>query len=148
LKAATHNPGAESAPCGFPGMLTKDIYLIPFVAIALMSSVFKMRKYKFSDYVFCFDEEKNKKLKFERGIGFEEVIDILQNSLELDIIGHHNKTKYLNQRIFVVRKGNYVYAVPFVENSDKQIFLKTIFPNRKLQKKYVAIAKYKEVKKL
>ena len=93
-------------------------------------------KFIFTDYIFCFDEEKNKKLKLERGIGFEEVINILQMGLELDVINHHNKSKYSNQKIFVVEKNNYVYAVPYVEDDDWRIFLKTIFPNRKLQKKY------------
>jgi hypothetical protein len=94
-------------------------------------------KNKFTNYIFCFDEEKNQKLKVERGISFEEIIDILEKGGELDIIGHHNKNKYSNQKIFIVEKNNYVYAVPYIEDSDKRIFLKTIFPNRKLRKKYL-----------
>lgn len=97
----------------------------------------KIQEPKFADYIFYFDEEKNKKLKLERGIGFEEIISILQDGLELDIIGHHNKNKYSTQKIFVIEKNNYIYAVPYVENINKQIFLKTIFPNRKLRKKYL-----------
>ncbi len=97
----------------------------------------KPQESKFADYVFYFDEEKNKKLKLERGISFEEIISILQDGLELDVIAHHNKNKYSNQKIFVVEKNSYIYAIPYVESSDKQIFLKTIFPNRKLRKKYL-----------
>ena len=100
-----------------------------------------MQKLDFTNHNFYFDEEKNKKLKSERGIGFEEVISILQMGLELDIISHYNKIKYLNQKIFVVGKNGYVYAVPYVESGDKQIFLKTIFPNRKLRAKYLTKTK-------
>lgn len=95
-----------------------------------------LQKSRFTDYIFCFNEEKDKKLKLERGIGFEEIISILQHGLELDIVEQHNKTKYLNQKIFIVEKNNYVYAVPYIERGN-QIFLKTIFPNRKLQRKYL-----------
>lgn len=102
-----------------------------------MPTMQKSQESGFSDYIFCFDEEKNKKLKLERGIGFEEIISILRDGLELDVISHHNKNKYSNQKIFVIEKNRYVYAVPYVESSDKQIFLKTIFPNRKLRKKYL-----------
>jgi hypothetical protein len=114
--------------------LTKNIYLISFKYGAL--DMQQPTKVKFADYIFCFNEEKNKKLKFERGIGFEEIICILQAGLELDIVEHHNKIKYPNQKIFVVEKDNYIYAVPYVER-DNQIFLKTIFPNRELREKYL-----------
>jgi hypothetical protein len=40
------------------------------------------------------------------------------------------------QRIFVVRREDYVYLVPFVED-DTLVFLKTIIPSRKATKEYL-----------
>ncbi len=53
----------------------------------------------------------------------------------LDVLVHHNQEKYPNQKIFVVFIRDYTYCVPFVEEKDK-IFLKTIFPSRKIHKIY------------
>ena len=49
---------------------------------------------------------------------------------------HPNKGKYPNQNIFIilVEIKNYVYLVPYVEDN-KTIFLKTIIPSRKMNKK-------------
>ena len=75
-------------------------------------------------------------MKKERGVSFEEVeLKILEKDI-LDIILHPNKKKYPHQKIFIIQIGQYVYAVPFVENED-EVFLKTIFPDRKLTKKYL-----------
>ena len=52
----------------------------------------------------------------------------------LDVLD--NAKKYKNQGIFVVEINKYIYLVPFVENGPK-IFLKTIFPSRKMTKKYL-----------
>jgi hypothetical protein len=40
------------------------------------------------------------------------------------------------RRIFVVRRENYVYVVPFVED-EHTVFLKTIIPSRKATKQYL-----------
>jgi len=45
--------------------------------------------------------------------------------------------------MFIVEIGGYVYAVPFTEN-DNSYFLKTIFPSRKLTKKYLSKVKVKK----
>ena len=39
-------------------------------------------------------------------------------------------------RIFVVRRDDYVFLVPFVEG-DQEVFLKTIIPSRKATKQYL-----------
>ncbi|NOQ30089.1 MAG: hypothetical protein GQ570_03095 [Helicobacteraceae bacterium] len=54
----------------------------------------------------------------------------------LDIVKHPNKEKFAYQKILIVKIEDYVIAVPFVEN-DKERFLKTIIPSRKLTKKYL-----------
>ena len=50
---------------------------------------------------------------------------------------HPNKLKYPNQKIYIVNLNGYVYLVPFVRKNTQTIFLKTIFPSRKLTKKYL-----------
>jgi uncharacterized DUF497 family protein len=82
------------------------------------------------------DEEKNKKLISERSISFEEVVFFIEKGNLLDILEHPNKKQYKDQKIFVVRIEDYIYLVPFVENR-KEIFLKTIIPNRKATKQYL-----------
>ena len=85
---------------------------------------------------FDWDEEKNQELKSEREVGFEEVLDAIDNNRVLDRIDHPNKKRYPNQRIMIVRIDDYVYLVPFVEDKEK-IFLKTVIPSRKMTKKYL-----------
>jgi hypothetical protein len=85
-----------------------------------------------------FSAEKNEQLIRERGISFEEVISVLNDDGKLlDIIEHSNLEKYPGQRIYVVNINEYVYLVPFVRKTECEVFLKTIFPSRKLTKKYL-----------
>jgi hypothetical protein len=81
--------------------------------------------------------EKNEILKSQRDISFEDIILALENGYLLDDMEHPNKEKYPNQNIFIilVEIKNYVYLVPYVEDN-KTIFLKTIIPSRKMNKKY------------
>ena len=85
---------------------------------------------------FEWSEEKNKLLRQEREISFEEVILAITNGDLLDVIENPNQKKYPSQKIFVVDIGGYVYLVPFVKNKDKY-FLKTIFPSRKMTEEYL-----------
>ena len=43
---------------------------------------------------------------------------------------------YAGQRIFVVRREDYVYLVPVIED-EQTVFLKTIIPSRKATKEYL-----------
>jgi hypothetical protein len=52
------------------------------------------------------------------------------------ILEHPNPDRYAGQRILVVRREDYVYLVPFVEDEDT-VFLKTIIPSRKATKEYL-----------
>jgi uncharacterized DUF497 family protein len=84
-----------------------------------------------------FSADKNRLLIEERGISFEEVIAALDNGDLLDIVAHHNREKYPNQEIYIVNIDGYIYLVPYVQKSEGIVFLKTIFPSRKLTKKYL-----------
>ena len=85
---------------------------------------------------FAWDETKNQKLKADRGIGFEDVVFHIERGDLLDVLEHPNATRYPGQRIFVVRRDEYAYLVPFVED-ERLIFLKTIIPSRKATKQYL-----------
>ena len=85
---------------------------------------------------FDWDKEKNKKLKEERGISFEDMRISIEDGRILDIITHPNINRYPNQKIYLIEFNNYVYIVPFVEDKEK-IFIKTIIPSRKMTKKYL-----------
>jgi uncharacterized DUF497 family protein len=82
------------------------------------------------------DDAKNAKLKSERGIGFEEIVFHIERGDLLDILEHPNPERYGGQRIFVVRREDYVYVVPFVED-EHTVFLNTIIPSRKATKEYL-----------
>jgi hypothetical protein len=53
----------------------------------------------------------------------------------IDVLEHPNPSRYAGQRIFVVRREDYVYVVPFIED-EHTVFLKTIIPSRKATKQY------------
>ena len=85
---------------------------------------------------FRWNAEKNDVLRTERGISFESIVVSIESGGLLDVLAHPNPTKYPNQRILVVACDNYVYLVPFVEESD-YIFLKTVIPSRKATRDYL-----------
>ena len=69
---------------------------------------------------------KSKRLKQVRGVSFEEIIKARL------VITLKHPTKE-NQSILVYDHKGYFWAVPYVKEGDK-IFLKTIYPSRKLMK--------------
>jgi uncharacterized DUF497 family protein len=85
---------------------------------------------------FDWDDAKNAKLRAERGIGFEDVVFHIERGDLLDILEHPNPERYAGQRIFVVRREDDVYLVPFVED-ERTVFLKTIIPSRKATRRYL-----------
>ena len=85
---------------------------------------------------YFWNNDKNEKLKKERGISFEDVIYYIENEKLYAILKNKNQAKYPGQKIYVVEINNYAYLVPFVE-TEREIFLKTIIPSRKATKKYL-----------
>jgi len=77
---------------------------------------------------FRWDEDKNKKLKEERGISFEEILGSKFLGAE-----RHNTRK--NQMVLLIEHNKYVWVVPSVVE-DEYIFLKTMFPSRKYTNKF------------
>ena len=77
--------------------------------------------------------EKNEKLIRERGVSFEEIVFHIDRGDVLDIVDNPN---YPNQRVYIIRIGDYAYRVPFIQ-SESTAFLKTIYPSRKATREYL-----------
>ncbi|MBF0238656.1 MAG: BrnT family toxin [SAR324 cluster bacterium] len=85
---------------------------------------------------YAWNAEKNRKLRAERGVGFEDIVSAIDQGCVLDVIPHPNSGKYPHQLVYVVYLNDYVYLVPFVE-TEHGVFLKTIIPNRKAKRDYL-----------
>lgn len=84
-----------------------------------------------------FNEEKNQLLKATRGVGFDEIINVLAGGGLVADLAHPSR-KHCHQRLYAVRIKQYVYAVPYViDQAKNQLFLKTVYPSRTLTKKYI-----------
>jgi hypothetical protein len=88
------------------------------------------------DYEYIYDPEKNTKLKEERGVNFEDVILALEHGKFLDLIPHHNPSKYITQDILVVEINHYIYLVPCVQQ-ENILILKTVYPSRRATALYL-----------
>ncbi len=86
--------------------------------------------------IFRWDNEKNARLKNERGVCFEQVVILIEREALLDTIEHPNQDKYPGQKIAVIQIDDYAYLVPYMEQND-EIFLKTIIPSRKATNTYM-----------
>ena len=89
---------------------------------------------------FRWNHQKNTELKAERDITFEQMVLAIESDGLLDVVQHPNTDKYPNQLIFVVAYEDYIYLVPFVEESE-YYFLKTIIPSRKAKRDYLTRGK-------
>lgn len=82
-----------------------------------------------------FDEKKNRLLKEKRGVGLDQVAEAVNNNQIVAVLDHPNKEKFPNQKIFILKLNDYIYAVPFVQTKN-EIFLKTLYASRKYKKRY------------
>ena|SRR3989344_2182077 len=94
-------------------------------------------RFPFRDLPIEWSEEKNRQLMRTRGVSFEEVQQIIEGNQVIDVIPHWNPKKYPNQFALVVVLQEYAHIVPFVRD-DKKVFLKTIYPSRKANEKYLS----------
>ena len=79
---------------------------------------------------------KSERLKRTRGVSFEEIIA----SKLIDIRKHPNRE---SQKILIYQHKGYLWAVPYVIEGET-IFLKTIYPSRKLMKLYKKWRRYEK----
>jgi uncharacterized DUF497 family protein len=85
---------------------------------------------------FSWNNDKNERLRRERGISFEEIVFHIERGDLIDIVEHPMQQRYRGQRMFIVCIENYAYLVPFIE-TEEVMFLKTVIPSRKATKKYL-----------
>ena len=83
--------------------------------------------------VFDWSDEKDFKLRKERGIGFDDIVFHIASGDLLGVVSQPNEEKYPNQKIMYIDIDDYVYLVPFVEEEGRK-FLKTIIPSRRATK--------------
>ena len=86
---------------------------------------------------FRWSPEKNKLLKHERGISFEEITVAVEAGTLLEVVPHPNAAKYPRQKVMVVGVAGYAYLVPYVEEEDHFV-LKTIIPSRKATRDFIS----------
>jgi hypothetical protein len=79
------------------------------------------------------DKSKDARLREERGISFEDVVENIASGHVLDILEHSTRR---NQKIFVIVLKGRLHAVPFLSDDEGKIVLKTIYPSRKLERRY------------
>jgi len=79
--------------------------------------------------------EKNKFLKRERGLSFEDVESAVETGEFIDDMPHPNQKRYPNQRMLIVEIDGYTCVVPYVRNGNIR-FLKTIYRSRKLKRQF------------
>ncbi|MFW5883136.1 MAG: toxin [Verrucomicrobiota bacterium] len=85
---------------------------------------------------FDWSETKNEILIAHRGISFDEVAQLLSTGNYWQSIPHPNPEKYPDQKLFLIPIDNYIFVVPYLIDGDR-IYLKTIFPSRKLTATYL-----------
>ena len=82
---------------------------------------------------FIWKKKKNDYLKKNRGISFEEIVDLLLNGKYIDILFNPN---YEKQEVFILEIDNYIWCVPFEEIDVGTFELKTAFKSRRMNRKY------------
>lgn len=100
-------------------VLTLEIYSISFKIM--------------NDCHMDWSEEKNRKLKRERGVCFEDVETAIESGKFIANYPHPNQERYPGQRVLIVEIDGYACLVPYIRDSDV-LFLKTIYRSRKAQR--------------
>lgn len=85
---------------------------------------------------FEWDERKNAFLKKERGISFEEIVNLIAQGELIAVRNHPNPEKYPDQKIFILDVDGYAWVVPFEKRGDR-LRLITAYPSRKWTKLYL-----------
>ena len=84
---------------------------------------------------YTWNTEKDDWLRRERGIKFTDIVNAIKKGKILADI-ENPRTKYNNQKMYIVELSGYAIIVPYVEDENK-IFLKTAFPSRKAKQKFL-----------
>jgi len=86
------------------------------------------------NYKFDYSKQKDLILRETRGVGFEEIIDVIASEGYVADLKHPKKE---NQRILLVKFGTHIFIVPYVNDDKRELsFLKTAYPSRKYTRLY------------
>jgi len=88
-----------------------------------------------TERIFAWNPKKDALLRRARGIGFADVVDAVHEGRVLADVPNPNP-KFPGQNRLVVEIDGYAIAVPYVAGAS-QIFLKTLFPDRKARKRFL-----------
>ncbi len=83
---------------------------------------------------YLWDDLKNAKLKKERGIGFEEIVELLRTGVWY--IEESQSSQHFGQLRFIIKKDPNPYVVPFRRIPAGEILLITIYPSRKYRNNF------------
>jgi uncharacterized DUF497 family protein len=89
-----------------------------------------------SDVEFEWDEKKNIKLKKERRISFQQIVEAINSGRVIEVRDHPNQRDYPNQKLIIVRINDYVWVVPCEWRRNK-LRLITAYPSRKYTKQFL-----------
>ena len=84
---------------------------------------------------FIWDDQKNSRLKIERGVSFEEVEGMILDGKYIDIVTNPSHT---DQKLFLLKLRGYIHVIPFIEDERGNIVLKTVYPSRNFNRIYRA----------
>lgn len=88
--------------------------------------------------IYSWNKRKNALLKRTRNISFERVLTAIEHGGLIDILTHTHQVKYPGQKLLVVNIDNYCWVIPFQDDETKGVRnLITVFPSRKLTKRYL-----------
>ncbi|MGB0719860.1 MAG: toxin [Bdellovibrionales bacterium] len=91
----------------------------------------------YEEYQIKFSEEKNAWLQEKRRLSFSGFADLIACGKWIRVIKDHNPQKYPGQHMFLFEQNDEIYCIPYIEDIEKkELFLKTIYPNRKLRRQY------------
>ena len=82
------------------------------------------------------NSEKSLSLKAERGVSFEEVLSAISQGGLITVMDHPNRATYGHHKMLVVAVRDHAYLVPYDE-SENEIFLKSIMPSRKATRDFL-----------
>jgi len=80
-----------------------------------------------------YDIKKAYKLKTERNIDIDEIIEIISTRKYIKIM---KNPKREGQQIFILLYKDYIHVVPFVIDNAENIIIKTVFASRSFHKIY------------
>ncbi len=90
-----------------------------------------------------FDESKSKKLRQDRGLGFEEIITLIEDGYVVKTYPHPHAQRHPGQKVIAVNAEGYIWLV-IAERRENKLRLVTLYQSRKETKKWLKESEYDE----